>query len=293
MSSVNRRSCHRFARPGALAALAGSMALAVAGCITVKATPEIIYVTPAPASASAALIPTPSGLLSSSSDAPTEAASDNVPSGTPSVLSQTVARAASDGRWTASFRKPVVGGVSDEAVAAMNASIGVRVDGYISAFEGSGLPAVNPGDGPSTFEGDFSVAYASPTVLSIRFSIETYVSGAASPNEEPGSINFNAITGASIQFVDLFTSAGDALPVLSSQSHSLLAKSLGAELDWPASVTMADFQSAWALTAPGLELTWAQGEIAPRAAGAPTITIPWSALKSVIAGSGPAAGFVS
>jgi hypothetical protein len=95
-----------------------------------------------------------------------------------------------------------------------------------------------------------------------------------------------------IQFPDLFTSPAAALPVLQTQAHTKLTALLGADLAWPASVTMADFGGAWAFTPAGLELTWSQGDIASMASGTPTISIAWSALKTVIAKPGPAAGFV-
>jgi hypothetical protein len=297
MLSVSRRLSHRFARPGALAVFTACAALAVAGCVTVQATPEIIYVTYPPSTTTPSALATSAStdLLSPSAEASetaTAAASAAAPSGAPTVTSETVDKSASDGRWTVTFRKPVVAGASAAAVAAMNASIGARVDGYIGAFQGSRLPAVNPGDGPSTLNGDFAVAFVSATVLSLRFTVQTYVSGAASTSSAPGSLNFDVATGTAIQFVDLFTSTGAALPVLSSQSHSLLSAKLGADLQWPSSVTMAEFQTAWALTAGGLELAWAQGAVATQAAGMPSITIPWSALASVLSNPGPAASFL-
>ncbi|MGD0019359.1 MAG: RsiV family protein [Candidatus Limnocylindrales bacterium] len=166
------------------------------------------------------------------------------------------------------------------------------MNSFISSFNGTELPVVASGDAPSKLTGDFSVAFLSPSLLSLRFTVETSITGAAHPSTQAGSINFNVASGAVIQFPDLFTSPAAALPVLQTQAHTKLTALLGADLAWPASVTMADFGGAWAFTPAGLELTWSQGDIASMASGTPTISIAWSALKTVIAKPGPAAGFV-
>jgi hypothetical protein len=174
----------------------------------------------------------------------------------------------------------------------MNKSITTKVNAYVSSFSGSDLPVVAAGAGPSTLAGDFSVAFASPSLLSLRFMSTTYVTGDAHPTTEAGSINFNVATGAVIKLPDIFTSPAAALPVLQTQAHAALTALLGSDLFWPASVTMADLGKAWAFTATGLELTWSQGEVGPMSAGTVTIGLPWSALSGVIANPGPAAGFV-
>jgi hypothetical protein len=174
----------------------------------------------------------------------------------------------------------------------MNKSITTKVNAYVSSFSGSDLPVVAAGAGPSTFAGDFSVAFASPSLLSLRFMSTTYVTGDAHPTTEAGSINFNVATGAVIKLPDIFTSPAAALPVLQTQAHTALTALLGSDLFWPASVTIADLGKAWAFTATGLQLTWSQGEVGPMSAGTVTIGLPWSALSGIIANPGPAAGFV-
>ena len=204
------RSRSRKAGLGRLAALAGVVALVAVACGGSKVTPETIYVTLPPSTPEATATPVvtaePSGSASASATAAVTPAGP-----APTVSSTTVTSTAPDGRWTATFEKPVVGGVA--TVAAMNASITTKVNSYISSFTGSGLPAVVPPDGKSTIEGSFTVAYVSPTLLSLRFSATTFVSGAAHPVTETGSFNFNVLTGTVIQLPDLFTSTAAALPV--------------------------------------------------------------------------------
>jgi hypothetical protein len=281
---------------GALVLLAGVGVLA--GCGGSGPTPEIIYTTlpatPSPATATPATA-TPVASASAAASVTPVAPTASAPSSdlAPTVGSTTITSSAADGSWTVSFREPVVSGVSDAAVTAMNNSITTRVNSFISAFNGSELPAVAAGDGPSTLTGDFTVALVSPSLLSLRFTIDTYVTGAAHPSREVGSLNFSVGTGTVIQLADTFTSPAAALPVLQTQAHTRLTTLLGADLQWPASVTMADFGKAWVFTTAGLELAWSQGDIAATAAGTPTISIPWSTLAGVIANPGPAAAFIS
>jgi hypothetical protein len=187
---------------------------------------------------------------------------------------------------------PVVSGVAAQTAQAMNDAITLKVNAYIFSFNGAGLPAVGAGNAPSTLKGGYSVAYASDALLSLRFSVETDITGAAHPSIVAGSINFDVATGSVIQLPDLFTSPASALPVIETQAHKLLTAKLGADLNWPASPTMADFGGAWAFTKDGLELTWSQGAIADEASGAATISIGWPALSGVILKPGPAAGFL-
>jgi len=287
MEANNRSS--RSARLGRLAGLAAAVALVAVACTGSKATPETIYITPAPESPSGAPTPTPG--VSASDGASASATAAATPAGpAPTVSSTTVSSAAPDGRWTVTFDKPVVAGVA--TVAAMNNSITTKVNSFISSFTGSGLPAVVPPAGKSTLEGTFTVAYVSPLLLSLRFSVSTYESGAAHPATEIGSLNFNVLTGSVIQLADLFTSTAAALPVLTTKAKAVLVAALGADLFWPASITMADFSKAWVFTAAGLEVGWNQGDMAPMAAGPVTAVVPWPQLAAVIANPGPAAGFV-
>jgi len=310
MDPVGRECVRRYARLAGMVGLALCAAVALSGCITIQATPEVIYITPAPRTpaSSSSLSPSPTSSASSSlragstscgsvapssSAAPSSSCSRAPEGSVTGVGSQTITKSASDGRWTLTFRRPTISGPAGDVIDAMDGAISRRVDAYISAFESSDLPTPASGDGPSTLHGDFSVALQSTTLLSIRFAVQRYVSGAANSSSTAGSLNLLVSNGAAIQFVDLFTSSGSALPVLTSQSHTLLSHQLGSGLLWPATITMADFQNAWVITTAGLELTWNQSTIGPAAAGNVTITIPWSALRTVIAPSGPAGSFVA
>jgi hypothetical protein len=254
------------------------VAILAAGCTGGSATPQTIYITPSPAP----VTPLPSGVT----PAPTAVLV------VPAIDSVVIASDAPDSRWKVTFKKPVISGVSAAAATKMNDAITAQINGYISAFTGSGLPSVGSGAGPSTLDGDFTIALDSPTVISLRFTQQTYVSGSDHTMGTPGSANFVVSTGAAINLADLFVDPTAALPTLSSKAHSALFASLGSELTWAGPATAISFFSkAWAMTQTGLEFNWAQGQVASAASGMPSATLPWSGIKALIKPTSPAGVF--
>lgn len=263
----------RSARFGLLASVAWFVAVATASCGGSNATPPTIYISPAPATPVPGATPTP------------------VPPG-PDISSSVISTTAPDSRWTVTFKKPVIGGDS-AAVAKMNDAITSKVNDYINAFTSHGLPAVTGNQGPSTLDGDFTIALNSVELISLRFSVLTYVTGAATTVGEAGSINFTVKTGAPIVLSNLFTSSAAALPILTAKTHASLSALLGPDLSWPGgSIPMSFFDKAWVFTPAGLEFSWSQEAIASHAAGMPSATVAWADIKPAIKADGPAGGFV-
>lgn len=277
----------RHSWPGLVGILLG---LSVAACGSTGGTSQASGATSTPTSTAA----------TTASSAPTAASPTSTPSPTtaalcPTVTTQTVTSSASDSTWTVSFKEPLVSGVPATVAAAMNGAINNKVSGFVSDFTGQNLTPVVE-DQPSTLDGQFTIGLCSPTLLSLRFEVTEYVTGAASTFELVSGLNFAVSTGTVIQLTDLFASSAAALPVLSSQAQTLLLADpdLGGVLSWPSSPPMSFFETCWVFTTAGLEFTWNQGEIAASAAGAPSVTILWTdpSLHSVISASGPAAEFL-
>ena len=262
----------RRTRWGALSGIAMVVALAVAGCASGSATPGESEVAPAPVTAG------PGG------------ADTGGP--TPTVDSIVISSSAPDNSWSVTFKKPLVSGVSDALATTINDAISAKVNGYIQDFTEGKRPEVTSGSPPSTLEGDFTIALTSPSIVSFRFTLVTHVSGGAPLVFDGGSISIWVYTGATISLTDIFTDQKAALPKLSSQAHAALAASLGKSLTWSGSATSISFFDNWAITKAGLEFTWAQGKIAGSEAGSPSVTLPWSSIKSLIKTSGPAGQFV-
>jgi hypothetical protein len=265
-----------------LATLAGVAVIAVlaaGGCTKSSATPQIIYITPPPGPTG-----TPAGGAHAATPAPAAAS--------PTITSVLIAADAPDARWKVTFKKPVVAGVSDAVAGAMNDAIGTQVNGYIRTFTDSGLPVPASGAGPSTLEGDYSIALNSPTIISLRFSVLTYTSGAAHLVGMPGGITFVVATGKNVALTDLFTDPAKAVAAIAPRAHAALSTALGTDLTWDGTAASLDFFStAWVFTPAGLEFSWTQGQIASMAAGRPTAVVAWSDLKSVVKPGSAAAEF--
>ena len=267
----------RGPRMVAVFGLALASLVAAAACGVTNVTPGTTYITPSPGP----VTPLPSGVTPEPTLAP------------PTITAFLVESAALDNRWKVTFKKPVIGGVPDAVAAKMNDAITAKVNELISAFTEGALPALASGDAPSTLEGDYAIAFNTATIVSLRFTVLTYVTGAAHPAGQPGSITFVVSSGATVGLTDLFSDQAKALSTVASQCKSELTKSLGADLTWDGKASSFDFfNKAWVITSPGLEFLFAQGDLASQAAGMPSATVPWSALKSVVKAAGPAGEFV-
>jgi hypothetical protein len=266
-------SAGRGPRTIVLLVLAVASLLGAAACAAGKETPQIIYITPTPGTT-----PLPSGVTPEPTTGP------------PTITTFLVESSAPDSRWKVTFKKPVVSGIADAAATKINDAITAKINGYISAFNGKGLPAVISGAGPSTLEGDYSIGLNSRTVISLRFTVLTYVSGAAHPAGQPGGITFSVSTGDSVALDGLFSDKGAALSKIAAACKSQLSSLLGSDLTWDGTASSFDFfAGAWVFTPAGLEFNFAQGVLASQAAGMPSATVPWSELKSLIS-TGSAAG---
>ena len=251
--------------------------MAAAACGGSSVTPKTIIITPAPGP----ITPRPSGVTPEPTLTP------------PTLTTYLVESTALDNRWKVTFKKPVIGGISDGVAAKINDAITAKVNGLISTFTDSGLPTVATGDGPSTLQGDYSIALNTAAIVSLRFTVLTDVTGAAHPVGRPGSLTVQVSSGATVGLTDLFSDQAKALSTVASQCKSQLAKTLGSDLTWDGKATSFDFFSkAWVITPGGLEFVFAQGDLASQAAGMPSATVPWSSLKPVVKAGGPAGEFV-
>ena len=266
----------RGPRMVALVGVAVALAIAAAACGASSATPQKIYITPSPGT----VTPLPPGVTPEPTSTP------------PTITTFLVESTALDSRWKVTFKKPVVGGIGDEIAAQMNNAIGDKVNAFISAFTDSNLPEVAAGAGPSTLEGDYSIAADTSSMISLRFTVLTFVSGAAHPAGQPGSITFVVTSGTPVALSELFADQAKALSTVTSECQASLTKTLGADLTWDGKASSLDFfAKAWVITPNGLEFTFNQGDLASQAAGMPSATVAWSALKPALKAGGAASDF--
>ena len=280
----------------ALAGLLIAAALAAAACAGSTATPPIVYVTPSPSLTQAATATSAgpgitSAPLATPTDLPAGATWPAAPTLVDTVLSEG-GSTASCSTWVITLHKPIATGIP--SAGALNAAISTVVDGYASDFKSKIAGA--SGSGPCTLEGDFTVGIATQAVVGVVFTNQVQLGGATTTTV--GSLNFSAVTGKSIALADLFADRAGAATILSTQSRALLkaALSITADQSLIAAGTgpdLANFDGAWVLTPTGVQLTFAVGQVGPASLGTPTITVPWSALSTVIDPGGPAETFVA
>jgi hypothetical protein len=287
----------RFGRAASAAILAVSLAaltVAAWGCGGEAATPPIVYVTPSPG---ATETPLPSETVEPLPDGSPSPTITSAP-GAATLTKAKVTRTGSTGtcvNWNATIMKPVVGGIPEEAADAVNAVLDDKVTEAIDAFE-TVMGYGGGGSGPCTLTGDYSVAYSSTTLLSLRLTFVQYTGG-ASASTIAGSASFRT-DGTPIELADLFTSPSAGAAKLSAESRTRLLAALGSQgvdADWVNPGTLpqiSSFDSAWAFTGSGLELTFQEVSVAPHALGTPRIVIPWSSLAGVLDPNGPAAEFI-
>ena len=265
----------RNLRVAGLVGVALTLAIVAGACVgDAGRTPRIVFIT---------LPPNPTS--------PAGSGGTPAPTAAPATFSELlVTSTAPDGRWTVTFKKPLVSGLPDTVGTKINDAITRQVNDYISAFTGQKLPAVAKDASPSQLQGDYAVAYNSSAVISLRFTAIAMVSGAESSVGTPGSLNFQTSTGKEIALSDLFADPTSATATIAAKTHSALASTLGTELTWDGKASSLDFFSgAWAIAADGLEFSWPQGKIASAAGGMPSAKVPWADLRSLLKPGSPVA----
>jgi hypothetical protein len=197
------------------------------------------------------------------------------------------------GGWERDQRSPVFYGCS--GAAGINATVESTIARWLGVFV-SRANDVAPSERPSKITVTYTIAYSTPELLSVRMVFRGLL-GAARPSTIYVGLNFLVSDGMPIPLESLFTDTTDGLIALSTRSRELLAAQLGVDGDFGliyggTSPKITSFDRAWAFTTVGLEITFQEYQVGSYDIGAPVVVIPWSDLASVIAPSGPAAGFV-
>jgi hypothetical protein len=221
------------------------------------------------------------------------------PRATPVVTGDTLGGVVAATGATYQVRYPQLGGLAEPAAgAAINKLIRDQADAAVLDFT-SGIgkdPQAGPNQ-PSTLQLDFSVAYSSPDLLSLRVNSYAYPSGAAHGSDVLSTFTFDLASGRQLALADLFRPGSSYLDALATEARTQLRVTLA---DWMTDSSMtqwlatgteptADNYAAWAVTPGGLEITFGQYQVAPYAAGMPVVTIPVTHLAGLIDPTSPLA----
>lgn len=167
-------------------------------------------------------------------------------------------------------------------------------EGTTESFTPAEEKSSSPG---STLEIGYNIGLAKDDLISLRFDVGSFSSGAAHPNSSSMVLNYDVKAGKVVKLADLFNSGAKYLQALSSYCVKDLSKQSKSKLlddatiDSGAGPQAKNYQS-WTITKKGLEITFDAYQVGPYAAGPQSVVIPYSVLKDIIKPDGPLAQFV-
>jgi hypothetical protein len=196
-------------------------------------------------------------------------------------------------RATYDIRYPVITGVDGNVADTVNSVLKSDAAATIRHFQADAVSAGAPvrGLAPTSATQTFSVSLARPSLLSLGELYGQYNTGAAHPIATLTTFTFDLRTGHRYRLADLFRPGSRWLQALSTQSRRMLrARFHDASLDEfidPGTTPSAANFSAWELLPSGLRITFQEYQVAPYALGMPSIVIPWSTLRPMLAANAP------
>ncbi len=146
----------------------------------------------------------------------------------------------------------------------------------------------------STLGGVVTTDLVSASVVALTVDADGYFADAAHGFTTVTTFDFATATGRTFALASLFRPGSPWLEALSRASRSVLRRTLGPltvpEMLDPGTTPRASNFSAFALTPWGLRLTFQDYQVAPYAAGTPTVTLPYASLDAVARPGGAMAG---
>ncbi len=191
--------------------------------------------------------------------------------------------------YTITSETPNLTGVDDPRAAAFNATAEDIVQNDINEFKASlkYQPAV-PITSGSFIDVSYEVVSPPGDVLSIIFRTLGYGDGAAHPFHNSQTLTYDLESGTQISLEQIFMPGTDYLQALSDYCKAELS---GRDITFEAFSSGADPTPEnyrnWNLTPGGLMITFDEYQVAPYAAGAQTVVIPYAVLNSILDPQGP------
>jgi hypothetical protein len=196
--------------------------------------------------------------------------------------------------YTITSETPEMQGSDDPRVQAFNSLASGFVSDAINEFEASlkYAPATPVTSGSSI---DIKYELLSPPgdIYSLKFAVAGYFDGAAHPYHYARTLNFDLEKGQEVKLSDLFLPDSPYLQTIADYCKAELATR---DIAFDAFSTGADPTDEnyrnWNITGNGLQITFDEYQVAPYAAGAQTVLIPYANLSAVINPEGPLTRFV-
>ncbi len=189
---------------------------------------------------------------------------------------------------------PVLIGSQDPRVTAFNEEMSAIVNKAADDFKQSlgNLPAT-PDSTASTFDLRYNLLSPPGNILSLKFDIQTYFTGAAHPGTTSRTVTFDLEQGRDILLGDLFVPDADFLtPIAKYCIDQLNTRDIGFQgFELGATADSGNYRS-WNVTPDGLMITFDEYQVAPYAAGPQTVVIPYEELAQLIRPDGPLATYL-
>ena len=196
--------------------------------------------------------------------------------------------------YTINAQIPVLIGSRDPRVQAFNAEMKNAVDIAVAAFE-QNLSNITPtpNSTSSYFQLRYSVLSPPGDILSVKFDIQTFYTGAAHPGDASQTATFDLGHGQDVTLAGLFQPGSDYLAAISKYcSAQLSTRDIGFQgFELGATATVQNYRN-WNITADGLMITFDEYQVAPYAAGPQTVVIPYKELTRIIQPTGPLASYL-
>jgi hypothetical protein len=151
-------------------------------------------------------------------------------------------------------------------------------------FEGPNTPVEETGG--AFFESSYVIALLSEQLVSIRYSMFTYVAGAAHPNHGTRTVNYALEPLVPLSLGSLFDISPEFVQALSAMCIERLRHDLGEDAndEWltqGAGPTLEHFES-FNITDQGILITFDPYQVAAYAAGTQSVRLEWQALKNYV-----------
>lgn len=127
----------------------------------------------------------------------------------------------------------------------------------------------------------YDVPLLTSDLVSIRFTVDYYMAGAAHPNHYFRVLNYDLAANKEILFSDLFKDPEKALKVLSLASKKCLSKPDFPLFEEGILPKMENFTN-WNLTEENLRLSFDPYQVAPYAAGPQEVLLPYTDIQDLV-----------
>lgn len=194
-------------------------------------------------------------------------------------------------RYTITVQRPRLAGSEDERVIKFNERVNELIQGEINYFRENILAhmSTSPVSSGSFFDVGYNLVYQRGDLWSFKFNFNGYADGAAHPFHYSRTLNYDLEQGRKLSLSDLFTEEAGYLKAISSYCIAELSRrDIGffGGFERGAEPTSENYRN-WNIANEGLLITFDEYQVAPYAAGAQTVTVPYGELRPLINSQGP------